>query len=371
MSSRIALIPYALDRPRRGIGRYTLELLDALQQEGLELTILQSVLMDGYPNSVKLPGANLLPVLLTLGQIEIAWITWQCGLDLVHDPTGVMPLKMAPAKRVTTIHDVVPYIYPRTCTTLDWLIHRFWLPFAVHGLDRVITVSEQSKADIVHFLPVAAEKVMVIPGAANKHYRQMDVEEIQLALTRAEINFPYILYVGSIEPRKNLPRLLEAYALLRQWSADWELVIVGTRNFWKSTPIAAVLERLGMKGCVHFTGYIPEEDLPAIYNGADLFVFPSLYEGFGLPVLEAMACGTPVVTSNRSSLPEVAGDAAILIDPYDVEAIAAAMQSVLADPCLAEELAVKGLDRASKFNWERTARETITVYEEVLGEKIL
>jgi glycosyltransferase involved in cell wall biosynthesis len=371
MSARIALVPYALDRPLRGIGRYTLELLEALEREGLEMTLLQAGAMNGHHNSMKLPGVSLLPALLTIGQIEIAWITWRHKLNLVHDPTGVIPIRMSPAKRIATIHDVIPYIYPTTCTKLDWLIYRFWLPFAVDGIDRVIADSKKTKADIVQFLPIEAEKVTVIPGAANKHYRRMNAEEIQPALERAKIDFPYILYVGSIEPRKNLPRLMVAYALLRQWSTNWQLVIVGARNFWKSTPVAAVVDRLGLENCVHFTGYIAEQDLPAIYNGADLFVFPSLYEGFGLPVLEAMACGTPVVTSNKSSLPEVAGDAAILIDPYDVDALANAMHRILSDPDLAEEMAAKGMIRAREFSWERTARETIAVYEQVLGEEFL
>ena len=137
---------------------------------------------------------------------------------------------------------------------------------------------------------------------------------------------------------------------------------------WKFTPIFETVQRLGLEPHVHFTGYVEEEDLPAVYNGADLFVFPSLYEGFGLPVLEAMASGTPVITSNCSSLPEVGGDAAILIDPYDVDAIAEAMQQVLLNPTLAASLRVKGLAHAKKFSWERTAQETIAVYERVLAK---
>ncbi len=371
MKFRIGLTPYALDRPIRGIGRYTLELIKALQLEGLEFSLLQSGAAKAGPNTIRLPGSNFLPALLTLGQIEIAWITWQHDLGLVHDPTGVMPLFFAPAKRIATVHDVIPFIYPETCTVLDWLVYRFWLPWAVHSLDRIITASQQSKTDIVRFLSIEAEKVMVIPDAVNSHFRHMSVEEIQPALKRAGINFPYILYVGSIEPRKNLSRLLKAYAMLRQWSKSWKLVIVGARNSWKNTPIASVLDHLELHKDVHFTGYLPEEDLPAIYNGADLFVFPSLYEGFGLPVLEAMACGTPVVTSNRSSLPEVAGEAALLVEPDDENAIAIAIQQILSDRTLAEELVLKGMERAREFSWQRTARETIAVYEEVLGEKIL
>jgi glycosyltransferase involved in cell wall biosynthesis len=148
------------------------------------------------------------------------------------------------------------------------------------------------------------------------------------------------------------------------------LVIVGARNFWKSSPVVKEVKELGLKSYVRFTGYVPDEDLPAIYSGADLFVFPSIYEGFGLPVLEAMACGIPVVTSNTSSLPEVAGDAALLVDPYSVDEIAAAMRRVLCDPDVAAELCAKGLQRAKQFSWERTARETIAVYEKVLNGEL-
>jgi len=206
---------------------------------------------------------------------------------------------------------------------------------------------------------------MVIPEAAHTRYRPMSLESVDPALKRYVIERPYILYVGSLEKRKNLPRLLEAYAYLRETLPGWKLVIVGGRK-WKSDPIYKAVQRLGLEPHVIFTGFVAEEDLPALYNGADLFVFPSLYEGFGLPVLEAMACGTPVVTSNTSSLPEVAGEAALLVAPTDVKAIAAAMQRVLSEPDLAAELRRRGLERASQFSWERTARETLAVYERVL-----
>jgi glycosyltransferase involved in cell wall biosynthesis len=211
--------------------------------------------------------------------------------------------------------------------------------------------------------------VMVIPEAANARYRQLDPDAVAPALGRYGVEPPYILYVGSLEKRKNLPRLLQAYARLRQDLPGWKLVIVGARK-WKSAPIFDTLSRLGLEPYVHFTGFVEEDDLPALYNGADLFCFPSLYEGFGLPVLEAMACGTPVVTSSTSSLPEVAGEAALLVDPYDVEAIAAAMRRVLSDPELAQDLRARGLARAAQFTWERTARETIAVYERVLGKSL-
>lgn len=208
----------------------------------------------------------------------------------------------------------------------------------------------------------------IVLEAADHRFRPISAAESEPTLRQYGIERPYILYVGALESRKNLPRLLAAYARLREWSERWRLVIVGARK-WKSSPIFDTVQQLGLEPHVTFTGYVADEHLPALYSGADLFAFPSLYEGFGLPVLEAMACGTPVVTSNTSSLPEVAGDAAILVDPRDVEQIANAMWLVLSQPDLAAALREKGLARAAQFTWERTARETIEVYKQALQDK--
>ncbi|MCL5027325.1 MAG: glycosyltransferase family 4 protein [Chloroflexi bacterium] len=368
MNGRLGLITYGVGRAPGGIGRYTQELRAGLQGLGVEPVLLHAGRAGSRDGALALPGAGLVPGLLSLGQAEIAWVAWRHRLALVHDPTGIMPLLVTGARRVVTIHDVVPYIYPETSTALDWLIYRFWLPLAARRVQAIVTVSGQSKADIVRYLPLKLEDVTVIPEAASPKFRPMSREDIQPALARYGIGFPYILYVGSMEARKNLPRLLEAYTRLREWSDKWRLVIAGARK-WKFESTLDTVRRLGLEAHVHFTGFVEEEDLPALYNGADLFVFPSLYEGFGLPALEAMACGTPVVASNASSLPEVAGDGAILVDPYDVEAIAAGMQRVLGDPALAQELQAKALVRARSFTWERTARETLAVYERVLGQE--
>jgi glycosyltransferase involved in cell wall biosynthesis len=297
-------------------------------------------------HSKNLMGAGLLPSLLTLGQIEIGWYSRKQNLKLIHDPTGY------------------------TSTVLDQLIYHLWLPRALSHVDKVLTASDHSKRDISKYLNIPMEKITVIHLAAGEHFRPLKEPVIRSALDRAGVSQPYILYVGSIEPRKNLIRLLEAYAQLCQWSTSWSLVVVGARNIWKSSPVGETTEKLKLKPFVHFTGYIPDVDLPGIYNGADLFVFPSLYEGFGLPVLEAMSCGTPVITSNTSSLPEVAGEAALLVDPYNVEEIMAAMRRVLEDSALARDLSERGLERAKKFTWEKTAQRTISVYEKMLGEHL-
>ena len=214
------------------------------------------------------------------------------------------------------------------------------------------------------------ERITVIPLAAGKQFQPLTESEVQTVLERLGINFPYILFVGSLEPRKNILRLLEAYDQILDWSSRWHLVVVGARNIWKSEPLGKFIEDRNMQSRVHCPGYISDDELPALYNGADLFVFPSLYEGFGLPVLESMACGTPVVTSNTSSLPEVAGDAALLVDSYNVEEIAGAMQLLLSDAEFASDLRSRGLERAKKFTWEKTASQTIAVYEQLLGVKL-
>jgi glycosyltransferase involved in cell wall biosynthesis len=362
----VGLVHYGLDRRAAGIGRYTLELSNVLAEQGLAVHRLWAGARPPLAQGEVLRGARLLPGLLTLGQWQIAHLARRLGLDAVHDPTGTMSLLLTSAARILTIHDAIPYTYPCSSTRLDWFIHHAWLPWAVRAADAVLTDSARSREDIVTHLHVAPERVVVVPLAADRRFRPMEAVEVDPVLRRYGVERPYILYVGSLEARKNLPRLLEAYARLRQWSARWTLVIVGARRV-KASPIFEAARRLCLEPHVRFTGYVDDDHLPALYAGADLFVFPSLYEGFGLPVLEAMASGTPVVTSNTSSLPEVAGDAALMVDPTCVEALAEAMQRVLSDENFRAALRQRGLQRAAGFSWERTARETVAVYEKVLG----
>jgi len=366
MNFQVGLLSYALDRPIGGIGTYTRALIHGLAGAGCPPLLLRAGRLAPGEAGVGLPGSGRVPGLLTLGQLQIARHARQLGLDLVHDPTGTFPLALARCKKVVTVCDAFPYVTPKTSTALEKLVFRTWLPLALHKADAVITISNCSKNDIARYLPVPKEKIFVTPISNSPAYRPLPAEAVQPVLDKLHIPTPYILFVGSLEPRKNLLHLLQAYAQLRHHHPHYHLVIVGARNFWKNAPVVETVDALDLKDWVHFTGFVPEEDLPALYNGAHLFVFPSLYEGFGLPPLEAMACGTPVVTSNSSSLPEVVGDAAVTVDPYDVAAIAAAMASVLADPALAADLRQRGLTRAGQFSWERMAQETIKVYQHVL-----
>jgi glycosyltransferase involved in cell wall biosynthesis len=367
----IGLLAYALHRLPTGIGQYTRNLLQAYQHFGLDFHVLLAGAGWSGANVHPLPSAGLAPALLTLGQLEVAWYARRCKLDLLHDPSGLAPFCFCRLPRLVTLHDTFPLSFPGHSTAFERLLYRLWLPLILPHLDGIITDSQNSKHDICSYLHIPGEKITVIPVASARHFRLLPEAQVGPHLARYGLVRPYILYVGSVEPRKNLLRLLDAYVQLRRSLPQYRLVIVGARNYWKSSPLARAVEHQGLQAQVTFTGYIPDEHLPALYNAAALFCFPSLYEGFGLPVLEAMACGVPVVTSSTSSLPEVAGDAALLVDPYNVDEIAAVMRSVLQDCELAHDLRRRGLARAAQFSWEKTARETIAVNEKVLGRKLL
>jgi glycosyltransferase involved in cell wall biosynthesis len=231
-------------------------------------------------------------------------------------------------------------------------------------VDAIITNSQASKNDIIRHLGIAEDKIHVIYLAGGRDIHPIHRTEMAAILARYDVEPGFILMIGSLDKRRNLPRLLEAYSRLRQQGEHRPLVVIGRHQHGPDLR-PALLEKFGLTGFVHFVGYVAARDLPAFYSAADLFVFPSLYEGFGTPPLEAMACGTPVVCSNTTSLPEVVGDAAILVDPQSVDTIADGMQRVLADPDLRADLRIRGFIRADEFSWERTAQKTLEVYQKV------
>jgi glycosyltransferase involved in cell wall biosynthesis len=369
MTAEVALIAYGLDRAPGGIGRYTRELRRALRDIGVPLTTLHAGRASGERDTLELPAAGRLPALLTIGQVEIAILARRHRLRLVHDPTGTAPLALVDAHRVVTIHDAIPYVHGETSTLLDRAIQRAWLPSMARRVDRVVTDSENSKQDLVRHLRLDPEQVTVIPPGVGPAFRPVPSVEAEPILRRYGIRSPYLLCVGSIEARKNLSRLLEAFAEVHASAPEWSLAVVGARK-WKFGPVLETLDRLRLGDAIRFTGYVDDRDLPALYGGAGAFVFPSLYEGFGLPVIEAMACGTPVITSTSSSLPEVAGSAALLVDPRDVTALAEAMYRVLMDDALAGRLREDGINRARRFTWDRTGHATVDLYERLLGYRL-
>lgn len=373
---RIGYLTYALDRSPAGIGRYASELLQAIKvlPGGPEIVLLTTEKEDRYGlwkqfEHYSLAGCHLLPTLLTLGNAEISWVSKRHKLDLIHDPNGIAPF-LGPSlgvRRVVTIHDAFAYVYPEKHNKLDNWRYRWMLPLATRKADMVLTDSQNSLNDIQRYLKVPSNKIRAIPCAVDPRFKPIPESlERQLILTKYGIKRPYLLYVGGINARKNIARLFEAYDKVRETFSDVTLVIGGKRQ-WQTGEIDATFKRLGLEEHVIFTGYVDDADLPGLYSAAEAFVFPSLYEGFGLPPLEAMACGTPVVTSNVSSLPEVVGEAAIKIDPYNIEALASAIIQVLSNSELKAELRQLGLERSAKFTWERTAIETMQVYEQILG----
>ena len=315
----------------------------------------------------RLPGCRLAPGLLTLGSAIIARLARRMGLDLVHDPTGVAPFLFGAggARTVVTIHDVFPWVYPATSTLLETLIYRHWLPRVLPQVDAVVTVSHASKRDIVRFLKVSPAKIRVVQEGVDGAYWPEPAERVAAVASRYGLPDQYLLYLGSTRKHKNLAGLLAAYDRLQGMGPTPALVLVGVTKEECRTLLGEVLSDSALQRSILCLSYVAEADLPALYSGARLLARPVLYEGFGLPVLEAMACGTPVVCSNVASLPEVVGDAAITVDPTDVEALAGAMHRVLSDPDLHQDLRRRGLERAAAFTWERTARSTLEVYGEL------
>jgi glycosyltransferase involved in cell wall biosynthesis len=294
----------------------------------------------------------------------------QLGADLYHSPHYVLPL-LCPKAAVVTIHDCIHLLFP------EYLPNRFakryaWFMMrnAVHRSELILTVSEASRADILSFYPEAdAERLKVVPNAIDEAIlEEPGEEEMERVRERYQIRGRFVLYAGNIKPHKNLARLIAAFGLLKRRSGhdDLKLLIIGDEvNRYAS--LRRSVEAAGVRQDVRFFGFVPDHTLAALYRLAAVFAFPSLYEGFGLPPLEAMACGTPVVTSRISSLPEVVGDAALLVDPYSVEDIAGALERVLGDDALRASLVVRGRARAQSFSWERSARAIHAGYMKVLG----
>ena len=287
--------------------------------------------------------------------------------DVLHYPNFNMPL-CNPKPSVVTIHDLIYYLVPQSCSQLRRWYARLFFPLVARGAMRIITGSEHTKGDIVNHLGVEPSKVTVIHHGVSPAYKPVtDEGVIRQVKGRYGIDGDYILYVGTHHPRKNLKRLIEAFARLK--IKGMRLVITGAVE-GRRQDIYDTPQRLGVTQRVVFTGPVHEDDLAAVYSGAAIFCIPSLYEGFGLTPLEAMACATPVVSSNLTSLPEVVGDAALTFNPYDVEAMADCMDRLICDSALRSVLSARGLARAGQFKWERTAERTIAVYNAALAESL-
>lgn len=288
-------------------------------------------------------------------------------LDLIHGTLNVLPV----ARRVpgvVTIHDVAFLRFPERFLPAKRRYLTYLTRWSARGAKRVIASSENTRRDIVRLLGVPEERVRVIYlGVEDRLRQQVDPDAVERLREAHRLPESFFLYIGTLEPRKNLVRLLDAYGRARAAGVTWPLVLAGARG-WLYEEIFARVRELRLETHVRFPGYVLYEDLPLWYNAAGAFVYPSLYEGFGLPIAEAMACGCPVLTARNSSLPEVAGDAAILVDGEDVDALSRGLVQLADDTALRAALIERGRRQSAGFTWQRTAAEVLSVYDEVLRE---
>lgn len=364
-----------------GLGRYAYELLRALLDFDHDNAYhaFYSRMGPGErlePPLDRLPAHNFgLPakpwrMSVLLAQLaHIPMDAWLPACDLFHATEHLLP-PLRRARSVFTIHDLIFLHFPEYHLPMNRWYLGLMLPRFLRRADALIAVSEHTKRDVVKRMQIPPDKITVIYEGANPAFKPLD-DGAARERVREKYQLPaeFILYFATLEPRKNLLTLLDAYhALLSREQAIPTLVVAG-RKGWLYQPMFARVRELGLEDRVHFTGWVDEQDAPAIMNAASVFVYPSLYEGFGLPPLEAMACGTPVICSNASSLPEVVGDGGLLFEPRDVGALANAITSVLADAELRTQLRARGIEQARKFSWERAARETLAVYQSVAAKR--
>lgn len=287
-------------------------------------------------------------------------------IDIFHGPSFFIPNHIR-SKSVVTIHDLMMLRHPEFLTQDMANAFKKKIYSAIRKFDTIISVSNFTKSEIIDLLNIPERRIRVIYNGIDSKFRPIN-DKTQLNSIKAKYGINgkgYLLFVGNIETKKNIDRLVHAYALLRkETDCQHSLVIAGNRA-WHFETVRETVRKFSIEEDVLFLGVVHDEDLPCLYSGAEVFVFPSLYEGFGIPVIEAMACGTPVISSNNSSVPEIAGGAAILVNPTSVSEISEAMYNVLSDSRLRQQLVEKGFRRAKDFSWEKTARETLKLYHEL------
>ena len=287
-------------------------------------------------------------------------------VDLLHAMAFVTPV-LAPVPSVVTVYDLSFALFPESFRPFNRWYLTTMTRRSVRKARAIIAISQNTANDLHRLWGVRRDRIHLAYCGVDDIFRPMPASEVAAFREARALPARYILFVGTLEPRKNVVRLLEAYALLKRQGISHKLVVAGGKG-WMYEPIFEAVERLGLGSDVLFPGFVPRQELPLWYNGADVFVYPSLYEGFGLGPLEAMACGTPVVVSDRASLPEVVGDAGLTVSPDDAPALAEAMGAILSDAALATRLRERGLRRAGEFTWERTAQATVRAYESVMSE---
>ena len=361
-----------------GIGRYTRELIAALAAEDKSTPYL--LFAAGQRRDILPPppgpnfdwrptrwGAEWFARLWHRARIPAPIEWWTGPVSLLHAPDFTLPPVRKGTRTILTVHDLSFIRAPETSTPSLRAYLNAMVPRSVARADHIVAVSAATQQDLVTLYGTSVEKISVLHNGVDDHFRCIDDQKaLQAVRSRYGIgDSPYIFSVGTVQPRKNYERLVKAFHRLGR--SDLKLVIAGGRG-WLAGPLYQCIDKLKMRDRVRLIGFVDDVDLPALYSGAQVFAFPSLYEGFGIPPLEAMACGVPVVTSQTSSLPEVVGDAALCVDPYNVDDLAEALRLTIDDETIRQVLIYKGYKRAQLFSWQATARQLRELYTKVLRD---
>lgn len=377
----IAINGYFWNRPNSGSGQYTRQLVYHLNRyvSDLKITLIYPTVGDDTEATDVPPSVNVVRTSVRAGHLGKVWFEQQqfpkackeIGADLAHVPYWGGPLQ-SPVPLVVTVHDLTTMLVPEYGRSFNARLYNGLVSASARGADQIITDSIASKNDIIEHLKIADDKITPIYLAASPNFRPEDNSLVDMAVLK-KYNLPdfFVLYLGGYEIHKNVTTLLLAYSYVGQaLGEDYPLVLAGK----KPTAVSEVypdyddyIKQLRIEEYVHWIGYVDEEDKPVLYRNAETFVMPSKYEGFGLGVVEAMASGTPVVTTNRTSLPEVIGDAGFTVDADDARQMAGAIISTIIQDNLRAEMCQDGLNQAKNFSWEKTATETLLVYDKILS----
>ena len=380
MGLRVGFDATSAVRQGGGIGRYTRELLRALAAADTLSNYRLFFASRSHPHPLPPLPSNFHVTPLPLDDIWLVrvWhrarlplpVNWLTGpIDLFHSPDFTLPPVRRGTRTLLTVHDLSFIRDPESATPVLRHYLNAVVPRSVARADHVLADSQATRADLVELYRTPAEKISVLYSGVHESFQPV-TDPATLAAVRARYGLgdaPFVLAVGTLQPRKNYVRLIQAFAAisnLQPRTSNLHLVIAGDKG-WRYDAIFAEVEKLGLGDRVRFPGFVADADLPALYSAARVLAYPSIYEGFGLPMLEAMACGTPVVASTASCMPEVAGDAALLVPPTDVDGLAAALDLALTDEALRADLIVKGRARARQFSWAKSAQQLLEIYRAV------
>lgn len=362
---KLGIITGDQKRNKTGIGTYTFQLIENLKNN-LDISIIKHPTGDFEPGCQSITSSFPGP---------FSHILWSQGLslkknefkslDIIHNPAQYPVLPNIGRNYIVTIHDLIPILYPHYVGSIFSIQAKLFYPYILKKASKIITVSNHTKSDILKQYKIPDHKIDVIYSGVSNHFNPSSLEERKRIKLKYNLNRPYILFVGAIEPKKNIELLINAFYICQKRDSNLDLVIAG-KKAWKFEIVFKLIQTLNLTKKIHILSFVPYEDLPALYSSASVFVFPSRYEGFGLPPLEAMKCGIPVITSNVSSLPEIMGDEGLMVSPNDHKQLAELILKIISNPEYYHKYSLYSLERAKLFTWKKTAVDTQKVYNSVI-----